>query len=312
MSSTNSLIPIIDFEKLSLHKTDDVILADDRLYVGNQIKEAFQTVGFCYLKNYGINHEIIDRYFETSRKFFSLPTEEKAKYARTTDRNFGWVSLERERLNPDRPADLKEAFNYIPTYDPHVWSSTEFQESNVAIFAYCKRLLNRIFGALSVGLELGENFLRDAHKFIGKEGSSTTLRSLYYPPIPEGSSIKPGQIRLGEHSDYGSVTMLFQDEIGGLEVEVPGVGFVPATPIPDTLVLNIGDLMQRWTSDSLKATKHRVLIPEVELKRKTHRQSVAFFVHPDDDYVVKCLDGSNKYEPITGLDYLNYRFSVTY
>lgn len=91
-----------------------------------------------------------------------------------------------------------------------------------------------------------------------------------------------------------------------------GKGYVPATPIPGTMVVNIGDLMQRWTADGLVATKHRVCIPEIETKKSISRQSMAFFVHPDDDYLIKCLDGSNKYEPITSLDYLNYRFSVSY
>ena len=78
------------------------------------------------------------------------------------------------------------------------------------------------------------------------------------------------------------------------------------------MIVNIGDLMQRWTSDTLVATKHCVRIPEAETRKMLTRQSFVFFGHPDDDYEVKCLDGSDKYEPITGLGYLNYRFSLTY
>ncbi|KAH3842120.1 hypothetical protein DPMN_115608 [Dreissena polymorpha] len=161
-------------------------------------------------------------------------------------------------------------------------------------------------------MNLDKSHMRVAHECIGMGNNATTLRSLYYPPLTPESPIKPGQIRLGEHSDYGTITLLFQDEIGGLEVEIPGHGFVPVTPIPETVVVNIGDLMQRWTSDALVATKHRVLIPEVELKKQLHRQSVAFFVHPYDEFLIKCIDGSDKYEPVTSGDYLKQRFGVTY
>ncbi|KAL4222165.1 hypothetical protein ACF0H5_018205 [Mactra antiquata] len=312
MSDVKPVIPVIDFEKLSLSKGDDSILRGDLEEIGGQIKEAFQTIGFCYLKNHGTDGDLIENYFKVSRDFFCTSPDEKAKFARSNDCNFGWVALERERINPERPGDLKEAFNYQPGINPDTWPSSEFKTLSQDFYASCKTLSLRICDALSVGLGLDEKYFRDAHKFIGVDGNPTTLRTLYYPPLPEVSSIKPGQIRLGEHSDYGTITMLFQDEIGGLEVEEKGTGFVPATPIPGTVILNIGDLMQRWTSDFLVATKHRVCIPEVEFKRKSSRQSVAFFVHPDDEYVIKCLDGSNKYEPISSIDYLNYRFSVTF
>lgn len=312
MADPESPIPVIDFDRLGLHRKAENIGAMALKEVGVQVKEAFSTVGFCYLKNHGIDQELVDHYMEVSRDFFQQPVEEKIKHVRGTELNFGWVAVEREKLNPERPGDLKEAFNYLPADDPDDWPSAKFQQTSRDMFKCCAELSHLVCDALSVGLNLGETFMRDAHKRVGLKGNPTTLRSLYYPPIPPESKIKPNQIRLGEHSDYGTITLLFQDDIGGLEVNIPGIGFVPATPIPGTVVVNIGDLMQRWTADSLTATKHRVLIPEVEFKKRKHRQSVAFFVHPDDNYVIECLDGSKKYEPITSIDYLNYRFSVTY
>ncbi|XP_045167128.1 uncharacterized protein LOC123530422 [Mercenaria mercenaria] len=146
------------------------------------------------------------------------------------------------------------------------------------MFLRCTELLHRVCDALSVGLGLDENFMRNAHKSVGKKENPTIIRSLYYPPIPQDVDIKPGQIRLGEHSDFGTITILFQDDIGRHEVEIPGEGSVPATPLPGTIVVNIGDLLQRWTADTLVATKHRVLIPEVEFRKRKPRQSV-FFVN---------------------------------
>ena len=312
MEESGSGIPVIDFEKLGLHRQSEKIDKTDLKSIGDLIKNAFSFTGFCYLKNHGIEQDVLNKYLDISREFFEQPIEEKSKHERGKELNFGWVAVEREKINPERPGDLKEAFNYHPADDPNDWPTVEFQQACRDMFSRCTELSHRVCDALSVGLGLGEDFMRNAHQYIGKKESSTTLRSLYYPPLPPDFNIKPNQIRLGEHSDYGSITLLFQDDIGGLEVNIPDKGFVPATPIPGTVVVNIGDLMQRWTADKLIATKHRVLIPEVEFRKRKHRQSVAFFIHPDNDYVIECLDGSEKYEPISSLDYLNYRFSLTY
>ncbi|KAL3881735.1 hypothetical protein ACJMK2_028131 [Sinanodonta woodiana] len=310
-------IPIIDFTGVAFEEGEP--LGDKQWSrikeVGSQIEEAFRTVGFCYLKNHGIPSALIEAYRKTSKEFFEQSIEYKQKYARPQDTNFGWVALERERLNPERPGDYKEAFNFTPADDSKSWPDRipEFQGLSHELFQQCTKLSFRIFDALSTSLELKErSFLRDCHKRMGQKSNATTLRSLFYPTITPNSNIKSGQVRCGEHSDYGSITLLFQDDVGGLEVKgVDGI-YIPANPIPDTVLINIGDLMQRWTADKLIATKHRVLIPEEELKKRQCRQSLAFFVHPDDDCMITCLDGSNKYEPITSKDYLDYRFSLTY
>ena len=315
MERDNSHIPVIDFQDYPAGRGNSEITSENLGDLSDQVRQAFQSAGFCYIKNHGIDDGLVQKYFRISRNFFERPVAEKKPFARLeADRNFGWVAIERERINPQRPGDLKEAFNFYPPDNPNTWPSKteDFQQTSKLMFQKCTELGHRICRVLSIGLGLEENFLGDMHNLIGHKNNQTTLRSLYYPPILENSSIKPGQIRLGEHSDYGSITILFQDNIGGLEVDIPGVGYVPATPIPGTVVVNIGDMIQRWTSDQLIATKHRVLIPETEMIQRSCRQSVAFFLHPDDDVMIECLSGSGRYEPMTSLDYLNYRFSVTY
>ncbi|XP_067675218.1 uncharacterized protein [Haliotis asinina] len=250
--------------------------------------------------------------FQTSKDFFSQPMEVKKSCARNKSiGNHGWVGLEVEKLNPDRQAgDLKESFNFTPSEEGS-WPSDIFRSTFFSFFSECRQLTMRVLDVLSIGLKLEDkNFLSECHSLIGRKGCPTTLRSLYYPPLSECA--KPGQVRCGEHSDYGTVTLLFQDGIGGLEVMNTDDVYVPAQPVPGAVLVNIGDLMQRWTADKLRATKHRVMIPEAELKKRQSRQSLAFFVHPNDEVIVKCLDGSDKYEPISSIDYLNYRFSVTY
>ncbi|KAK2169552.1 hypothetical protein LSH36_9g16040 [Paralvinella palmiformis] len=168
----------------------------------------------------------------------------------------------------------------------------------------------RLLRLLAKGLAFqNTELLSDQHNLYS-ENNSTTMRYLFYPPVPQ--NVKPGQIRCGEHSDYGSLTILFQDDAGGLQVISRNGDWIDAKPIPGAVIINIGELLQRWTTDQLVATKHRVVIPEEELKKKTTRRSLAYFVHPDDDVIIKCLDGSKKYDPVSAYDYLASKFSQTY
>uniref|UniRef100_A0AAR2JCD7 Fe2OG dioxygenase domain-containing protein n=1 Tax=Pygocentrus nattereri TaxID=42514 RepID=A0AAR2JCD7_PYGNA len=141
------------------------------------------------------------------------------------------------------------------------------------------------------------------------EGNCTSLRALYYPPVKR-ETVKEDQIRCGEHSDYGSITLLFQSHEGGLQVMNRKGEFISAPSIPGTVLVNIADLMQRWTSDVFVSAVHRVLLPpEGDLRT---RQSLTFFVQPDNDAKISCCDGSNKYPPVRSWDYLQSRFNDTY
>ena len=194
-------------------------------------------------------------------------------------------------LSPVRPADLKKSLSYVLSYN-----------------------LSNMPTVTQFGPLMTMDFMGNAHKLIGKKGNPTALQSLYYPALPADSKFTAGELRCGEHTDYGTITFLFQDDVGGLDFKSPGLGYIPATPLPGTVLVNIGSLLQRWTSESLIATEHRVLILEEEIRRRIARQSVAFFAttNADDDYVVNGLDNSEKYKPIKTIDYLNYRFESAY
>ena len=185
---------------------------------------------------------------------------------------------------------------------------SEFRDINQKMFAKCQELGNRLCEVLAIGYGLDRSYFLDTHKSIGHPENGTTLRTLYYPPVTE-FKLEPGQVRLGEHSDFGTITILFQDDIGGLEVKSQDKGFIPAIPIPGAALVNIGDTMQRWTSDRLMATKHRVRIPETEQSLSKSRRSMAFFMVPDSDVTIECWDGSKKYEPIRFVDYLDLKIS---
>ncbi|WNN91902.1 2OG-Fe(II) oxygenase family protein [Gloeocapsopsis dulcis] len=137
---------------------------------------------------------------------------------------------------------------------------------------------------------------------------------MHYPRLEQPP--KPGQVRAGAHSDYGSITLLFQDQVGGLEVQTRSSEWILAPAIPNTVVVNTGDLMQRWTNHVFCSTKHRVMIPTDERITRS-RYSIAFFCHPNHDAEIACLPSCSIenpaiYPPISAGDHLLRRLQATY
>ncbi|XP_026221910.1 2-oxoglutarate-dependent dioxygenase htyE-like [Anabas testudineus] len=306
-------IPVVDFGAYSLDETD---VSDKQLSkLSNELKTAFTEVGFVFLENTGITEEEVDHVMDICKKFFLQPEELKQPFSRKSfanNPNHGWVSLETERLNPRRPGDLKEAFNLTSLHPDIKWPSSDalkgFKEIQTSFFMRCKELSLRVLRVMALSLGLDPEVFLSAHSFIGTDKNDTTLRSLYYPPV-ESDKAKEDQVRCGEHSDYGSFTLLFQS-CEGLQVCRRSGEFSGVPAIPGTVLINIADLMQRWTSDQFVSVRHRVLLPPVG--DSGTRQSLAFFVHPDNDVLITCCDGSNKYPPITAADYLIERFNDSY
>ena len=157
--------------------------------------------------------------------------------------------------------------------------------------------------ATDLGLE--PDFFAD--KF---DAPMATLRLLHYPPHPEGA--EAGQIGAGTHTDYGNVTILLPDDVGGLEVRRRDGTWISAPTVPGAYVCNIGDCLMRWTNDTYVSTPHRVVN-----RGGRERYSVAFFFDPNPDATVACLPGCAdgrpaKYAPISGADYLKSRLDATY
>ncbi|XP_071151779.1 uncharacterized protein [Mytilus edulis] len=306
-----SAIPVIDFQKYGLHiEKAESVPREDLKELGDQMCQALKNIGFCYLKNHGVPDAQLKQVLEYSKQFFSQPLKEKEKCAKPDEGYDGWIGLEKENLNLERPVgDYKETYNITPTCEIWPTNMPEFETVLMDFLKKCIDLALRVFDVISVGLNLEDKiFFRNCHKLIGQRGNVTALRSLFYPAIPMEKEIKEGQVRCGEHSDYGTLTLLFQDLVGGLEVKTRDGDYIQATPIPSTIVVNIGDMMQRWTADKLIATKHRVLIPNEESIKRQSRQSAALFVVPDSFSVITCLDDSEKYSPITCIDYLYGKF----
>jgi len=291
-------IPIID---LTAFSNGDTIT---RQNIIKQIYQACHEIGFMYLQNSGISKDLIKQVFSYSKSFFNLPLEVKQKQAWSDEfNNTGYVGLERERLDPNKPGDLKEAFNI------NKQAAIRIDASILAFYDSCIELANTVLQAYALALELPEDFFITRHN-----QQNHTLRLLHYPSLQIPP--KPGQVRAGEHSDYGSITLLFQDDVGGLEVQTAYGEWIAAPAIPDTVVVNTGDLMQRWTNDMFCSTKHRVMIPS-DNRVNQSRYSMAFFCHPNDDTEIACLESCQKeqspiYPPMLAGEYLLSRLQATY
>lgn len=309
-------LPIINFA--------DFLSADSekKLAVANNIRQASETWGFFYLSNIGISQQDINMAFHQANAFFALPESEKQKIPwQSAESNCGYVAVKRETLDPTQKADLKEAFNLCTQKtdaDPtnpakNKWPATlpKFQPQVENFIEQCTELANRILEAMALSVGEDANFFTEAHS---KE--QNTFRMLHYPALPENYQTEDGENRAGAHTDYGSITLLFQDDVGGLEVKNKLGEWVQATPVPGAIVVNTGDLMQRWTNDVFMSNPHRVVQPE--LSKHKDRYSIAYFCTPDADYVVNtvatCIpEGEqSKYEPITTLNHMLERLGRTY
>ena len=293
--------------------------------VGKELFHQLSTVGFVYLKNPGIDKSLQDELIEVTKEFFLCPLEEKLKYKRNIDNNFGYDDLGAEQVDPSRPGDLKEGFNARTStlsQENCIWPddlAPGFSSCYKELMQDAIKLANRVLTALSFGMNLNkDDFLTNFHEKFGQSGNCSALRTLYYPKLT--MKCKPGQLRCGEHSDYGSLALLFQDNVGGLQVKNTAGEFVDADPVEDCVVVNIGDCLQLQTQGLLKSTKHRVLIPDDVKKQQTVRRSLVLFCQPDDNVIVnrplRYGPGDQAVQevesPLTSLQWLQRRYAATY
>ncbi|TFK55599.1 Clavaminate synthase-like protein [Heliocybe sulcata] len=329
-SGTNFRIPLIDFSKFTQAKT-----ADEKKRTAQDIVDGFREVGFVYLDKHGIPDWQVENAFKKSAQFFSLPQETKDKLAWEDPRsNRGYVRVGRERVTQVQDAaeiaalrakapDTKESMEIGRDWDPtwrNMWpqeaDAPGFKQTMLDFFRTCHDLHTVVMRAIALGLDLDEPFFQDKI-----DGQWHNLRLLAYPPIRRSLLEKEGQARAGAHSDYGTLTLLFQDSVGGLQVQNPHTKeYQAAPPIPGTIVINAGDLLARWSNDVLRSTLHRVVAPPAKKVSETEsitpaRQSIAFFCNPNFDAMISCLPNCGKeakYSPVTTEQYIVRRLGETY
>jgi isopenicillin N synthase-like dioxygenase len=315
-------VPIVD-----ISKEPDV--------VGKELDEVCRTVGFFQIVGHDIDDEIADRAWTTATRFFDLPLEDRLSVVRPTpDYPYGYIPLSGESLSQSlgdtAPPDLKEVFNIGPVtrpthaftdadetsvYSPNLWPAAlpELEASWTAYYRAMVDLGNRLMSLFARGLDLPPSFFADK-----LDRSPNALRAINYPAREVAPM--PGQRRAGAHTDYGTLTVLRQDAVGGLEVLDLNANWVGVESVPGAFVINIGDLMARWTNDRWQATLHRVVDPADASQARARRQSMPFFQNANWSAEISCLPtclapgAKPKYETVLAGPHLmgKFRRSVTF
>ena len=235
------MIPVIDLQ------SNDVL---------KRIDEAYTTVGFAVFTNALDEADSVkmNRWHKKMQEFFALPAETKKQYPYNPETNLGYSMVGDENVDPTAPKDLKESFNYNDMRMPNqLWPDLPgFVASGLDSIYVADRLTLNILRKFDTILNTGST-LEDAHK-----QPYNTTRVIHYPAYD--GPIEEKQMRIGEHSDYGTITLLWQiNDVPGLEVQDLEGTWHPVPYAQDGVVVNIGDLLQRWTNDYFKSTKHRVV-----------------------------------------------------
>ncbi len=302
-------IPLIDISSL--------IDGSDPQAVADQIGNVCENVGFFYVKNHGIDRDLVQRMYQMTQKFFDLPLEDKSTLdvANSGETLRGYIPLYGENVDPENTRDVKEAFDFglheeqvSPFFGPNQMPEDfpEFKEACEAYHSAMLALAQKLIGgiALSLGLPM-DYFAKNQNKPI------TIQRLLHYPP--QQGQVYQEEIGIGAHTDYGFLTILSQDMVGGLQVRNRAGEWVSAPPVEDAFIVNIGDLVQTLTNDRYISTLHRVINTS-----GVQRYSLPFFIDMDFDAVVEavptCVSEENpsKYSSYTCGQHKFKRFVESY
>jgi len=256
--------------------------------------KAYEEVGFVAVKNHGIPDELIARQYEYVQQFFSLPLEKKREYEIPgLAGQRGYTSFGREHAKGSEAPDLKEFFQYgqiiedndpIKSEYPDNVSVTEVAHFNDTLFSAYRNFEKSgksLLCAISLYLGLEEHYF-DA--FVEKGNS--ILRCIHYPPITQEPK---SAIRAEQHEDINLITLLVGASADGLQVLTKQGEWVNVTSLPDQIVVNVGDMLQRLTNNKLRSTTHRVVNPSRDLWH-TSRFSMPFFLHPRSEMSLACLE----------------------
>lgn len=308
------------FDRIPVVDVAPLLDSSDKQQVAREINWALANAGFMYVKGHGIDPSLIDATFAQTAAFFALPDQVKMALhvSRSGTTLRGYIEPFGENTDPTRSRDLKEAYDIgpespgesTPFFGANPWPAEAdapgFAETVYAYHEAMKGLARRLLGAIAVSLDLDEGFFAPL-----MQNPICIQRLLHYPP--QTGAIDESVIGIGAHTDYGSLTILAQDDVGGLQVMNRDGAWIEAPPIPGTFVINIGDLIQRLTNDVYLANLHRVVNASGR-----ERYSIPFFI--DADYeasfgpIPECVTPENpaRYEPVRCGDHKFSRFLDSY
>ena len=308
-STTFSEIPIIDVTAL--------IDGSDPMKVADEIGYVCENIGFLYIKNHGVDPQLIKDAYALAEAFFKLPIEQKQQLniINSGQTLRGYIPMYGENVDPENTRDFKECFDFglnettvSPFFGPNQMPESPanfkkiFEQYHDAMMTLSRKLISAI--ALSLALP-ADYFEKLQQKPI------TIQRLLHYPPQEGNISLE--EIGIGAHTDYGFLTILSQDSVGGLQVQNRDGEWISAPPVEDTFIVNIGDLVQTFTNDRYISTTHRVINTSGK-----ERYSVPFFIDLDFDAKVSVVptcqndDNPAKYPTYTCGQHKYKRFVDSY
>ncbi len=281
------------------------------------IGKAYEEVGFVAVKNHGIPDELITQQYEHVQQFFSMPLEKKLGYEiKGLAGQRGYTSFGREHAKGSEAPDLKEFFQYGQTVEnddpikseyPDNVSVNEIASFNKTLYeAYrnFEKSGKALLQAIALYLKLDEHYF---DQYVNNGNS--ILRCIHYPPITQEPK---SAIRAEQHEDINLITLLVGASAGGLEILTKQGEWVGVTSLPEQIVVNVGDMLQRLTNNKLRSTTHRVVNPPRE-HWHTSRFSMPFFLHPRSEMNLACLEScindthTKAYPDATAGEYLDER-----
>ena len=296
-------IPIVDFDGFR-DATDT-----EKLAIGQAIDSALQRVGFFYVINHGVPQSQIDDLFDQAARFFALPDADKLNVSiDNADNHRGYFSVGRENVDPTATVDVKEGFDIgsDATLDgrddgamrgANQWPDqpAELRPVMSAYYQSIHEFAKYLCRAMALAMGVPEDSFDEA---VAKPESR--LRLLHYPP--QETPVAENRMGAGAHTDCGCLTILVQDDVGGLEVQNQNGAWIAAPPIPGSFVVNVGDFMSEWSNNRFVSTRHRVINASGR-----ERYSVPLFLNPDFDIEVKgfgSLIGGETKEKLSVSEYL--------
>ena len=304
------LIPVIDIKPL-INNTDP-------LSVATNLYKASQEIGFLYVRGHGIQQSVIDNARDNAMNFFHL-SDTKKKQVNLHGVHRGWIGPNRAIMDKNMKSDLKESFiwgaeiskeesvNKHYAYGENKWPTSlpNFKKHSLDFLVQVNSVARQLLRGFAISLGLQDDF-------FSSDGNQALTRAsyVYYPTQSE--EMGEEQFGVGPHTDFGVLTVLSQDHIGGLQVLDLNGDWIHAPPIEDTLVVNVGDLLSRWTDGIFRSTPHRVVN-----RSGKERLSLVLAYDPAPDTMIDPLDvlgdqHSSENKPITCGDYLTWRFEKSF
>jgi isopenicillin N synthase-like dioxygenase len=283
---------------------------------------AYQNIGFVAIKNHGLTSELTKSLYDTVESFFSLPDDIKQRYEiEGLAGQRGYIGKGKEHAKGRKTGDLKEFYHVgqeVTDGDPikseypdNVWVDElpKLEQNGLDVYKILEHTGIEMLRAIAIHLELDENHFDNKVK-----NGNSILRPIHYFPIENPEEIPDDAVRAAEHGDINLITLLMGASSEGLQVLRRDGKWIPITALPDQLVVNVGDMMERLTNKKLKSTIHRVVNPPKE-QMKSSRYSIPFFMHPRSDMDLSCLancitaENPKQFEDIKAGAFLNERLA---